>query len=209
MAAAHGPIPQAQETKPETLKQEAFTRIEAQGLDKWRSFFVYTTNGYSYISRADGHSQSTAGNDRPRNFQLRLGLHGHLERFYFVEHEADLLMIYEVSDEHSGWGYVVRFDQKTLKPRWIKPLSGLNIGPALIEGDYAYLTAANLLIKIDLRSGVFVWQQEDFQKQYALSSEGFRLPSILGDRVFFQEDAESGKTLEVDKTTGKILNVKN
>jgi len=127
MAAAYGPIVQAQATEPEALKQKAFTRVEAQGMDKWRSFFVFSTSGYSYIIRADGHSQSTAGNDRPRNFQLKLGLHGHLERFYFVEHEADLLMIYEVSDARSGWGYVVRFDQKRLRPRWIKPVSGLTL----------------------------------------------------------------------------------
>ena len=112
-------------------------------------------------------------------------------------------------DARSGWGYVVRMDQKKLKPKWIKPVSAFNFGPALVEAEYCYLTAANLLIKIDLRSGAFVWQQEEFEKQYAISSAGFRLPSLSDDRVFFQEDAESGKTLEVDKATGKILSVKN
>ena len=34
MAAAYGPIVQAQATEPEALKQKAFTRIEAQGMDK-------------------------------------------------------------------------------------------------------------------------------------------------------------------------------
>jgi hypothetical protein len=212
MAAAYGQIVQAQTTEPEALKQKAFAVVEAQGMEKWRSFFVFSTNGYSYIIRADGHSQSTqsnAENARPRNFQLKMGLHGHLERFYFVEHEGDLLMIYEVSDERSGWGYVVRLDQKTLKPKWTKPVSAVNIGPALIEAEYGYLTAADLLIKIDLRSGASVWQQDELEKQYGLSSAGFRLPSILEERAFFQEDADSGKTLEVDKTTGKILSVRN
>jgi len=208
LAAAYSPIVQAQATEPKGSDQKAFAAVEAQGMDKWRTFFVFSTTGYSYIIRADGHSQSTAGNDRPRNFQLKMGYKGHLENFYFVEHEADLFMIYELSDELSRWGYVVRFDQKTLKPKWIKAVSGLNIGPALIEAEYGYVTAWNLLEKVDLRSGASIWQQKEFEKQYDLSSAGFRLPSILGERVFFQEDWEGGKTLEVDKTTGKILSVK-
>jgi len=209
ISAAYATNANGQAAEPEATNQKAFTAVEAQGLEKWRSFFVFSSSGYSYIIRADGHSQSTAGNDRPRNFQLKLGLNGHLERFYFVEHDADLLMIYEVSDALSGWAYAVRLDQKTLKPKWIKSMSALNLGPALVEAEFAYLTAANLLIKIDLRSGASVWQQENLEKQYALSSLGFRLPSISNDRVFFQEDIENGKTLEVDKNTGKILSVKN
>jgi uncharacterized protein YceK len=209
MASGCGTFVKGQAANPEAANQRAFTAVAAQGLEKWRSFFVFSSSGYSYIIRADGHSQSTAGNDRPRNFQLKLGLNGHLERFYFLEHEADLLMVYEVSDARSAWAYAVRLDQKTLKSKWIKPMSALNIGPALVEAEYGYLTAANLLIKIDLRSGDSMWQQEDLDKQYALSSAGFRLPSISMDRVFFQEDVESGKTLEVDKKTGKILSVKN
>src|SRR5947207_12975387 len=103
----------------------------------------------------------------------------------------------------------MRFDQKMFKPKWIKSVSGFNIGPALVEDESCYLTAANLLTKIHLRSVVFVWQQQEFEKQYGLSSVGFRLPSMSGQRMIFQEDLESGKTLEVDKTTGKILGVKN
>jgi hypothetical protein len=215
ISAAYGQIVQAQTTEPEAPKQKGFASVEVQGLDKWRSFFVFSTTEYGYIIRADGQGQITArsqsndGSDRPRNFQLQLGLRGHLERLYFVEHEADVLMIYEVGDSRSGWGYIVRLNQKTLKSRWIKPVSGLNLGPALVEGEYAYLTAANLLFKIDLRSGASVWQQDALEKQYALSSTGFRLPSVSDERVFFQEEAENGKTLEVDKTTGKILSVKN
>ena len=215
MTAAYGHGVQAQATEPDALKQKAFTSVEVQGIDKWRSFFTFSTNGYGYIIRADGQGQSSAkfgttpGSDRPRNFQLTMGQKGHLERFYFVEYEEDVLLMYEVSDSRSDWAYVVRLDQKKLKPKWIKGVSGLNIGPALVEAEYGYLTAANLLIKIDLRSGAFVWQQQEFEKQYALSSAGFRLPSISNERVFFQEESDSGKTLEVDKTTGKILSVKN
>jgi len=126
-----------------------------------------------------------------------------------IEYEGDLLLIYEASDKQFGWGYVERLNQKTLRPRWLKPVNGFNIGPGLVEANYAYLSAVDLLAKIDLRTGDYVWQQQAFQEQYLLSSDGFRLASVKGERVFFQEDAENGKTIEVDKTTGKILGVRN
>jgi hypothetical protein len=191
-----------------SFEPKAFDKVEITG-DGFRSFFVFSAGHFHYIIRADGHSESDSGKPRPRNFDLRVGRNGHLVRVYFTEYEGDLLLIYEASDKQYGWGYVERMDQKTLKPRWLKPLNGFNIGPGLVEANYAYLSAVDLLAKIDLRSGDYVWQQLGFQEQYVLSSEGLRLPSIKGERVFFQENAENSKTIEVDKTTGKILSVRN
>jgi hypothetical protein len=87
-------------------------------------------------------------------------------------------------------------NQKTLKPKWAAPINGFNIGPAALEANYAYLSAANLLAKIDLQTGKYVWQQEDPQKQYAVSFSGFRLPLIDGQRILFLEDRSKGKTVE-------------
>lgn len=192
----------------ETVEQRAFNNVEVTG-EGTRSFFIFVNEGFHYIIRADGHSESDSGKGRPRNFDLKVGGRGHVERVYFTEHEGDLLLIYEVSDKQYGWGYVLRFDQKTLKPKWTRPINGYNLGPGLIEAGYAYLSATNLLAKIDLRSGEYAWQATEFQKQYAQSSTFFRLPTLSGDRVLFREDAENGKTVELDKTTGKILNVRN
>ena len=190
------------------FEQKAFNNVEITG-EGFRSFFVFSAEGFHYIIRADGHAESDSGKPRPRNFDLRVGRNGHVVRVYFTEYEGDLLLIYEASDKQYGWGYVERLDQKTLKPRWLKPVNGFNIGPGLVEANYAYLSAVDLLAKIDLRSGDYVWQQQAFQEQYVLSSKGFRLPSVKGERVFFQEDATNGKTIEVDKTTGKILGGRN
>ena len=189
-------------------EQKAFNKVEVMG-EGFRSFFMFSAEGFQYTIRADGFAESYSGQRRRSNFNLRVGRNGYLVRVCFTEYEGDLLLVYEASDKEYGWGYVERLDQKTLKPRWLKPVSGFNIGPGLVEANYAYLSAADLLAKIDLRSGDYVWQQQGFQKQYALSSEGFRLPSVNGERVIFQEDAEKGKTIEVDKTTGKILSVLN
>lgn len=189
-------------------EQKAFNKVEVSG-EGFRSFFIFSAEGFHYTIRADGFAESDSGQRRRSNFNLRVGRNGYLVRVYFTEYEGDLLLIYEASDKQYGWGYVARFDQKTSKPKWLKAVSGFNIGPGLIEGSYAYLSAADLLAKIDLRSGDYVWQQQRFQEQYALSSEGFRLPSINAERVIFQEDTEKGKTIEVAKTTGKILSVRN
>jgi len=57
--------------------------------------------------QADGYAESSSGKARPRNFSLPLGQSGHMVRFYFLEYENDLLLIYELSDERLGWGYLV------------------------------------------------------------------------------------------------------
>jgi hypothetical protein len=188
---------------------KAFSKVESLG-DGTRAFFMFGTNGPGYTIRADGFAeQSSVGKGRPTNFTLRVGRNGLIVRFYFLEDEGDLLLIYEGTDKRNGWGYVVRLNQKSLKPKWAAPVSDFNLGPGLVEDRYLYFSAANLLAKIDLRSGAYVWQQEDVQRKYALSFDGFQLPSITGERVFFHEDGAKGKTIEVDKVTGKILSVAN
>jgi hypothetical protein len=190
------------------LEPIAFTSVDLIG-EGTRSFFVFGVNGFHYIIRADGHAESDDGKPKSRNFELRVGRNGHLVRVYSAEYDGDLLLIYEASDKQYGWGYVMRMDQKTLKPKWVKPVSSFNIGPGLMEGDCAYFGAADLLTKLDLRTGNYVWQQQKFREQYVLSSDGFRLPAVNGERLLFIEDAENGKSIEVSKTTGKILGVRN
>jgi outer membrane protein assembly factor BamB len=191
-----------------TPEPRAFTKVESLG-DGTRAFYMFSTIGPGYTIRADGFAeQGGGGKPRPTNFSLRVGRNGLIVRLYFLEYEGDLLSIYEGSDKRYGWGYVVRLNQKTLKSKWAAPVSDFNLGPGLVEDNYLYFSAANLLAKIDLRSGAYVWQQEDVQRKHALSFDGFRLPSITGERVSFQEDGEKGKTVEIDKVTGRILGVR-
>jgi hypothetical protein len=185
----------------------AFTRVESLG-DGTRAFFMFATEARGYTIRADGFGeQSAAAKGRPANFSLKVGRGGLIVRFYFLEHEGDLLLIYEASDKTSGWGYVVRLNQKTLKPKWIAPVSGFNLGAGLVEGDDMYFSAADLLAKLDLHSGAYVWKQEDVQKKYGLTFDGFRQPSVHEEQVSFHEDGENGKTIEIDKVSGKVLRV--
>jgi hypothetical protein len=195
--------------RPPSAEQRNFEAVGRIGDPGYRSFFMFKTEGGGYTIRADGYAESSSGKARPRNFSLPLGRNGHMVKFYFLEYEGDLLLVYEASDEEFGWGYLLRLNQKTLKPKWAAPINGFNIGPATLEASYAYLSAANLFAKIDLQTGKYVWQEQDPQKQYALSFSGFRLPLIDGQRVLFLEDRSKGKTVELDKASGKILNVRD
>jgi len=202
---------QSQEPSPSSSPEErSFAAVGRIGDPGYRSFFMFKTKDGGYTIRADGYAESSSGKARPRNFSLPLGRSGHMVRFYFLEHENDLLLIYELSDERLGWGYLVRLNQKTLKPKWVIPINGFNIGPGLVDTTgNAYLSAANLFARVDLKTGTFVWEQQDPQKQFPLGFDGFRLPHLEGDRVLFSEDRQKGKTVEIEKSSGRIIAVRD
>ncbi len=193
------PIPLTQHNLPES-PSPVFTRVERVG-DNSRAFFLISAAGRNYTIRSDGYGEIEAAKTLRRKFQLPLGQPGRLSRLYFAEYENDLLFIYEVTNGEYGWGFVERFDPKNQAAKWRKPLSGFNLGPALIESHYAYLSAFFVLAKIDLNSGAFVWQQEEFKREYAPMVEFF-LPSLREERVIFPVDE---RVIEVDKNNGKVL----
>jgi hypothetical protein len=120
-----GPQQDPQSTSPS--ESSAFSRVESLG-DGTRAFFMFRTTSHGYTIRADGFAErSGVGKGRPANFSLRVGGKGRLVRLYFLEHESDLLLIYEASDKQFGWGYVVRLNQKTLKTKWTVPVSDFNL----------------------------------------------------------------------------------
>jgi len=199
-------VVQAQEASAGVSEDGSFTAVERIGDPGYRSFFMFSTNGRGYTVRADGYAESGTGKGRSTNFSLPTGRKGHVVRMYFLEYENDLLLIYELSDERLGWGYLVRLNQKTMKTKWAIPINGYNIGPALLEAaNEVYLSAANFLARLDLTTGRYVWQQEDPQKQFALAFNGFRLPVLDGPHVLFTEERPKGKTVEIERLSGKIV----
>jgi hypothetical protein len=211
LMACAGPVQsQAPSSQSSPAEERPFTAVGRIGDPGYRSFFIFPTRNSGYTIRADGYAESSSGKARPRNFSLPLGQSGHMVRFYFLEYENDLLLIYELSDERLGWGYLVRLNQKTLRPKWALPVNGFNIGPGLVDrASDAYLSAANLFARVDLKTGTYVWQQVDPQKQFPLGFAGFRLPQFEGDRVLFSEDRQKGKTVVIEKSSGKIIAVRD
>ena len=199
-------VVQAQEAAAPGSEDGSFTAVDRIGDPGLRSFFMFSTNGRGYTVRADGYAESGTGKGRSTSFTLPMGRRGRVVRLYFLEYENDLLLIYELSDERFGWGYLVRLNQKTMKTKWAIPINGYNIGPALLEAaNEVYLSAANFLARLDLTTGKYLWQQEDPQKQFALAFNGFRLPVLDGPHVLFTEERPKGKTVEIERVSGKIV----
>jgi len=183
---------------------KVFNKVERVG-DGFRTFFMFSAGEREYTIRADGLSEGRLGKSRQQNFKLKTD-RGHIDQVYFYEQGSDLLLLYEVSDTLNGWGYIVRLNQTTFKLKWLTPISGFNLGPALVDGDDVYLTAVSRVAKMDVRSGTYAWQQ-DLHQKYASSFEAFQAPWIKGDHVFFKDEFAPFKTIEVDKTSGKIINI--
>jgi len=192
--------------KPENpAKPQPFIRIERVGEATATSFFVFTTTDRHYTVRNDGLAESDfAELRRRRTFQLKMGGRGRLKRLYMAEFQDDLLLAYEVTDGNSGWAYVARLDQKARKFRWITPFTGTNLGPGLIEDNSAYVTAQNLLAKLDLHTGDFIWESEVTQKSAPAFSE-FLLPEIHDQRALFRENGQRQRVIEVDKVNGENM----
>lgn len=184
------------------LAVREFMGVERIGEANARSFFVFATSTRHYTIRHDGKGESYGASSVRKKFDLRMGTQGRLERVYYLEYEGDLFLIYEVRDNTSGWGYIERFNQRTLKVSWVTPINSFNIGRGLIEMDSLYVSAADFIARVDLQSGKYVWQIIDSP---AISSVGsdFNLPAIKANRLVLQGD--NGRTIELDKSSGTVL----
>jgi hypothetical protein len=130
-------------------KPEVFALADRFGEPNARSFFSFSTSAGSYIIRYDGVGEVTLPKGLRRVFYLKLGAKGRLERIYFLEHQGDLFLLYEVHDATSEWAYVMRMEQQKRKPRWITPLPGGDVEPPLIQDDLVIVKS----IQISKRDG--------------------------------------------------------
>lgn len=194
-------VPVETQTAQSGSQQIALVNVDRIGEATARSFFVFPTSVRNYAIRHDGLGEGSTLQGMRKTFVLRMGGTGRLQRLYFAEYEGDLLLEYEVTGPRGNWGYVLRMDQKKMKFRWITPVSGDNLGPGLIDHHDLYFGASNLLAKIDLHTGAYLWQQSELQQILT-----FGIPAIKADTVVFRDEAEIKSTIEVEKQTGRITN---
>ena len=133
------------------LGAQPFALADRVGEPGERSFFLFATSAGNYIVRQDGMGEFSAPNGRRRVFNLRFGGRGPIDRIYFLEHERDVFICYEVSDTT----YVVRMEQTKRKVRWHAELS-VN-GVPEIEGDAVVLSS----IRIRKGDGTVVTQDQE------------------------------------------------
>jgi hypothetical protein len=114
---------------------ETFTLAERIG-PLPRAYFRFETSIAKYTVRSDGFVEVYADNAfnqrRKRAFFLSMKTKGRLENIYFIEHQGDLFLRYDVIDQGS---YLTRIDQRGRTQRWVRPLNNASSQAPTIYGD--------------------------------------------------------------------------
>jgi len=118
---------------------EAFTLADRVGEGNERSFFTLSTSIGSYVIRHDGMGEYTSPAGLRRVFMLKVAPKARIDRMYFLEHQRDLFLLYEVHDASSQWAYLVRMEQTKRKARWITELDGKDLEAPLIQGEFVVI----------------------------------------------------------------------
>jgi len=118
------------------LAAEAFTLADRVGEPGERSFFLFTTSVGNYIVRQDGMGEFSSPKGMRRVFSLRVK--GRIEQIYFLEHEGDVFICYEVDEG----AFVVRMEQSKRKIRWTTYVS--DSGVPAIEGEYLVVNSIRI-----------------------------------------------------------------
>ena len=108
---------------------EPFTLADRVGEPGERSFFLFTTSAGNYIVRQDGMGEFSSPKGMRRVFTLRVAGRGRIEQIYFLEHEGDVFIFYEVNDA----AFLVRMEQTKRKVRWSAPVA--KTGAPVIDGE--------------------------------------------------------------------------
>jgi hypothetical protein len=112
--------------------RESFMLAETSGDPTARMFFFFSTSAGGYVIRHDGMGEFTAPNKMRRVFYVKAGVKSRIERVYFVEHDRDVFLLYEIR----GQGFMlVRMEQTKRKVRWSASLGNLTGEAPSIDGD--------------------------------------------------------------------------
>ena len=118
------------------LGAETFALADRVGEPGERSFFLFSTSAGNYIVRQDGMGEFTSPKGMRRVF--RLNVKGRIEQIYFLEHEGDVFILYEMNDA----AYLVRMEQTKRKIRWSAQVA--DRGVPQIDGDSVVVNSVKI-----------------------------------------------------------------
>lgn len=133
----------------------------------------------------------------------------------YATYNGELLLLLEETDEESSAGKLVRFASKTWKPKWECGIPGLNVGPGVLAGKFAYVSARGTAMKVNLDSGKWDWRKTNLTRngadgqQYRINA--FALPTIHGDTVVFPELPSEGSAagaVTLKTSDGEVVEVR-
>ncbi len=117
-----------------------------------RAFFRFETSVGKYTVRSDGFVEVYANNSfnhkRKRQFFLSMVGKGRLENIYFIEHEGDLFLRYDVIEQGS---YLTRVDQRARTQKWSRTLNSVSSEAPVISGDRVLIGASLEISQADGR----------------------------------------------------------
>ncbi|HWF88357.1 MAG TPA: hypothetical protein VN659_05960 [Pyrinomonadaceae bacterium] len=117
---------------------ETFAVADRIGEAGERSFFLFATSAGNYIVRQDGMGEFSSPKGMRRVFSLRVK--GRIEKIYFLEHQGDVFICYEVNDE----AFLVRMEQTKRKLRWSAQVESRAV--PVIDGDAVVVNSARIRI---------------------------------------------------------------
>ena len=106
---------------------ETFAVADRVGEPGERSFFLFSTSVGNYIVRHDGMGEFSSPKGMRRVF--RLAVKGRIEQVYFLEHEGDVFILYEVNEA----AILVRMEQSKRTVKWSAAVA--KASAPRIEGD--------------------------------------------------------------------------
>jgi hypothetical protein len=115
-----------------TFSAETFSLADRVGEPNARSFFLFSTAAGQYAVRHDGMGEMTSPKGMRRVFNLRVGARARIENVYYLEHQGDLFLLYEVTAQVF---YLARMEQTKRKLRWSTELHDVTDAP-VIDGDF-------------------------------------------------------------------------
>jgi hypothetical protein len=113
-------------------RPEAFSVADRVGELNERCFFLFSTSAGNYIVRHDGMGEFSSPKGMRRVFTLKVGPRGRIDRVYFLEHQGDLFLLYDVHDT----SYLVRMEQSKRKVRWLTMIESAEDEAPAIEGEF-------------------------------------------------------------------------
>ena len=196
---------------------KVFSEAEGDGRNGSAGFYdsyVFKLSGNNYRIKSSGQGKR-ASRKGITNFRLKLERDEGLEsRIYFTQYKDDLILVCETSIGDGGRGFITRLNGKTLKTKWQRHIPAFNIAKGIIENNSAYLAAIGFVAKINLDTGKYLWEHEDFYRKY--KEEGafniFETPKIKGNIITFTENQDMYKRppniIKFNKNSGKVIEVK-
>jgi hypothetical protein len=119
---------------------ETFVLADRVGEPGERSFFMFSTSAGQYTVRHDGMGEMTSPKGMRRVFNLRVGARARIENIYYLEHQGDLFLMYEVT---GAVFYLVRMDQTKRKLRWSTEFRDVTDAP-VIDGDVIHVNETQI-----------------------------------------------------------------